>query len=173
MSWRAVVGNGLVLVGIAAVFVVGTEDGAGALVNRGGSAELAALEADAGRAPTVDAVVRLANAYLDRGQPGLASALLDRLPSELRDRPEVDHAYARALFGRGRAREALAMVKGARDACVDDGSCPAWLVAKTARQLAFLEELCASGIDDPYADPAATMAAYNRSEREVGLVAMR
>jgi hypothetical protein len=46
-------------------------------------------------------------------------------------------------------------------------------MGKTMRQIAFLEEVVGAGIDDPYADPEATMAAYERSTRAVGLIAMR
>ena len=45
--------------------------------------------------------------------------------------------------------------------------------AKTTRQVAFLEQVVAAGIDDPQADPLATHAAYERSAHEVRLVAMR
>lgn len=173
MSLRAVVVNGLVLLGIGAVFVIGAVDAPDAVVAGPGAAGLAALEADAARAPSAASVVRLADAYLERGQPGLASALLERLPSPLRDRPEVEQVYARALFGRGHAREALAVARDAEVDCGEGSACPAWLVAKAARQAAFFEQVVAAGIDDPYADPDATKAAYARSEREVRLVAMR
>jgi hypothetical protein len=90
----------------------------------------------------------------------------------VRERPEVAQLYARALFHRGHAREALAIARDASTAC-DSGSCPAWLVAKTTRQVAFFEQVVAAGIDDPQHDPAATLAAYERSAHEVRLVAMR
>jgi hypothetical protein len=47
------------------------------------------------------------------------------------------------------------------------------LVAKTARQVAFFEQVVAAGIDDPQEDPSATVAAYERSAHAVRLVAMR
>jgi hypothetical protein len=75
--------------------------------------------------------------------------------------------------------EALAMARDARDTCADEvesrpsGACSAWLLAKSARQIAFLEEIVASGIADPSADPEATLAAYERSTRALRIVAMR
>jgi hypothetical protein len=80
---------------------------------------------------------------------------------------------ARALFQRGHAREALAVARGASETCNDAEACPAWLMAKTARQVAFLEQVVAAGIDDPQQNPAATRAAYERSAHAVRLVAMR
>ena len=65
------------------------------------------------------------------------------------------------------------MAHEASDACADAARCPAWVVASTAREVAFLEEVVAAGIDDPLDNPAATRAAYERSAHEVRLVAMR
>jgi hypothetical protein len=189
MSWRVVSTNGLILAGVLALFAVGTQEDAEGLLPSAGicasgtdplgrcgkSGELSSLETDAARTPGASSVVRLANAYLDRDQPGLASAVLERAPAAVRALPEVAQVEARALFGRGRAREALAVAREARDSCdVDDAStCPSWLLAKTTRQIAFLEEVVGAGIDDPFADPSATMAAYERSAHAVRLVAMR
>ncbi len=63
------------------------------------------------------------------------------------------------------------MAEQASDACAI--SCPAWLIAATSRQVAFLDEVVAAGIEDPLTDPRATRAAYDRSVHEVRLVAMR
>jgi hypothetical protein len=68
----------------------------------------------------------------------------------------------------------LAVVRDARDACEASAeSCSAWQFAKAERQRAFLEQVVAAGIEDPLAEPEATRAAYERSAREVRLVAMR
>jgi hypothetical protein len=138
-----------------------------------GGVTLDQLETRAALTPTSSpTVAALAGAYLDHNQPGLATAVIEKAPLQVRERPEVAHLYARALFHRGRAREALAVARDASDAC-DASSCPAWLVAKTARQLAFFEQVVAAGIDDPQDNPTATRAAYERSTHEVRLVAMR
>lgn len=136
-------------------------------------AELDALEARVARAPDAGSVAALAGAYLDREQPGLATAVIEKAPRAVRERPEVAVLSARALFHRGHAREALAVARDASDACSDVSVCPAWLMAKTSRQVAFLKEVVAAGIEDPSENPAATRAAYERSAHEVRLVAMR
>jgi hypothetical protein len=181
---RALVANALVLGGMAWMLVSGTEQRAAPVLGpepRAMADDIARLEASASAPPTSASVVALAGAYLDREQPGLAAAVIERAPRELRDRPEVALLRARTLFHRGHSREALAVARDAYAACaaheaeVDPGpsACPAWLEARTARQLAFLTEVVAAGVDDPVADPLATLAAYERSTREVRLVAMR
>ena len=132
---------------------------------------MASLESEAAKDPSVPSTAALANAYLAREQPGLASAVLERAPVIVRQHPEIAHIYARTLFHRGHAREALAVAEQASDAC--SIGCPAWLVAATSRQVAFLGEVVAAGIEDPLVDPRATRAAYDRSVHEVRLVAMR
>ena len=136
------------------------------------AADFQALETQAAVAPSTTTVSALAVAYLDRGQPGLASAVIERAPLAVRERPEVQSLHARALFHRGHAREALAVNQEAQAACAD-AACPAWLVARTARQDAFFSQVVAAGIDDPATDPVATRAAYEHSTHQVRLVAMR
>lgn len=173
------VANGLVLGGIAWMAAFGGMEVRATEVLPHGSyasvaavAELDQLEARAGLSPDVATVAALAGAYLDRDQPGLATAVIEKAPLVMRERPEVAQAYARALFHRGRAREALAVASDASDRCAES-LCPAWVVVKTARQVAFFEQVVAAGIDDPQAHPAATRAAYERSTHEVRLIAMR
>jgi len=137
------------------------------------SAGLAELETEVAHAPTVRAVASLAGAYLERNQPGLASAVIEKAPRALREQPEVAEVYARTLFRRGHARKALAVAREAGEACVESESCAPWVLLKTARQVAFLEQVVAAGIEDPDSNPAAIAAAYHRSAREVGMVAMR
>jgi hypothetical protein len=181
MRWRLLVANGLLLGGMAwmALWGKGEQDLVQLLPPKAAPAgvlagDLGALETQAALAPTAASVSALAGAYLDRDQPGLASAVLERASLDVQGRPEVAHLYARALFHRGRARDALAVAERASAACADtDGACPAWLVAKTIGQTAFFGEVVAAGIDDPHANPEATRAAYERSNREVRLVAMR
>jgi len=139
-----------------------------------GDTSLTELESRAAQAPaSAKSVAALATAYLEREQPGLASAVIEKAPREVREQPEVAVLYARALFHRGRTRDALAVARDAGDACADSPSCPTWLVAKTARQVAFFEQVVAAGIDDPLDDLRGTRAAYERSAREVRIVAVR
>jgi hypothetical protein len=173
MRVRFLVANGLVLGGIAWMTSLGGMEVRAAQVLPKGAPELASLEAEAALSPSARSVSALAGAYLDHEQPGLATAVIERAPREMRERPEVAHLYARALFHRGRAREALAVARDASDACSDATPCPAWLVARTTRQVAFLEQVVAAGIDDPQENPSGTRAAYERSAHEVRLIAMR
>ncbi len=178
MGMRFGFANALVLVvitwmsGLSGVEVGATE----VLPQTAGAGRVAIehLETRAAFAPeSVPSVAALATAYLDRDQPGLATAVIEKAPRAVRERPEVAHLYARALFHRGRVRDALAVAREASESCGDSPSCPAWLIARTARQVAFFEQVVAAGIDDPQDAPAATRAAYERSTNEVRLVAMR
>lgn len=177
MGVRFLVANGLVLGAITWMASFGGMEVRATQVMPPGArslasvAELDQLEQRAAHAPDASSVAALAGAYLDREQPGLATAVIERAPREVQAQPEVAAQQARALFHRGRVREALAVAREASDAC--SASCPAWVQAKTARQLAFLEQMVAAGIDDPATDPAATRAAYERSKHEVRVVAMR
>jgi hypothetical protein len=174
MRVRLLLANGLVLGGIAWMSSFGGLEVGATQVLPARAPGLAQLEADAALSPSPRAIAALAGSYLDHEQPGLASAVIERAPREIRERPEVAQLYARALFHRGRAREALAVAHDADDACASEATtCPAWLVAKTTSQVAFLEQMVAAGIEDPEDNPSGTRAAYQRSTHEVGLVAMR
>jgi hypothetical protein len=179
MRLGLLIANGLVLCVIGWMVTFGsTEERAAELLPQRmlagvQPAKLQQLESQAAMAPTAGTVAALAGAYLDRNQSGLATAVLEKAPREMRERPEVAHLYARALFHRGRAREALAVARDASQTCAEGGTCAPWLVAKTTRQVAFFEQLVSAGIDDPQANPDATLAAYDRSTHAVRLVAMR
>ena len=174
MKMRLLVVNGLVLGAIGWLATVGGADvhATQLLPERGATpAAMAGLESQAGTSPTAANVSALAAAYLAQNQSGLATAVIERAPVEVRAAPEVAQLYSRALFHRGHSRDALAVARQAQDACGE--GCAPWLIAKTTGQVAFLEQVVAAGIEDPQDDPAATRAAYDRSSREVGLVAMR
>lgn len=178
--------NGLVIAGAAWMFVHGTETGASGLLSAKARAPistepgLAALEERAAVANDAGAVSKLATAYLDRDQPGLASAVIEKAPPAVRNSPEISHLYARALLHRGKVPEALAMARQVEAECEasidspgEKSACPAWLLARSARQLAFLEEMSAAGIEDPAVNPDGTRAAFDRSARQIRFVAMR
>lgn len=171
------VANGFVLAGIAWMAAFGPNLRATELLPpRASSAlgDIPALESRAAVEPNAHNITALATAYLDRGQPGLASAVIDKAPREIRALPEVAQIQSRALLHRGHAREALAVAEQAHSTCVAaDSDCPVWIAVKTARQVAFLEQVVAAGVDDPKDNPSATRAAYERSTREVRFVAMR
>jgi hypothetical protein len=136
--------------------------------------DLAALEDRAALAPNVDSIAKLASAYVDHGQPGLACAVIERSDAPIRSNLAVADIHARALFHRGQPRQALAVVENALASCEDESTaCRAWQTSKAQGQVAFLHEVVAAGIEDPTADPSALRAAYERSTKKVGLVAMR
>jgi hypothetical protein len=136
--------------------------------------DLSALEDRAALTPSVESVLGLASAYVDHGQPGLACAVIERSGAEIRTDLAVADIHARALFHRGQPREALAVVENALESCENEGaSCRNWQTSKARGQVAFLHEVVVAGIEDPMADPAALRAAYERSTKKVGLVAMR
>lgn len=175
MRLGLVVANGCVLAGISWMIAFGPNLRAAELLPMRSApalGDIPALEARAARSSTASNVVALAAAYLDRDQPGLASAVIEKAPREVQARPEVAQLKARALFHRGHAREALAVAEEARAACAQT-ECPAWIAAKTARHVALLEQVVAAGIDAPRSDPTATRAVYERSPREIRIVAMR
>lgn len=178
--------NGLVMAAAAWMFVHGTKTGASGLLPEKArtpiatDTSLASLEERAALSPDAASVGKLASVYLERDQPGLASAVLQKAPPAVQATPEIAHLQARALLHRGKVPEALAMARQVEAACgasmdAADASraCPAWLVARSARQLAFLEEMSSAGIEDPGQNPEGARAAFDRSSREVRFVAMR
>jgi len=185
MRFALVIANGCVLAGIAWMAAFGPNLRAAELLPRPGRTNVAALaaldalEARAAHTPTASNVSALASAYLEREQPGLASAVIEKAPREVRAEPDVAHQEARALLRRGRVRDALAVAEKAQAACTaqasdaDAQACPGWLAARTARQTVFLREVVAAGIEDLSADPTGARQAYERSARELRIVAVR
>src|SRR5262245_15199887 len=108
MRWCFVVANGLVLGGIGWIVASATETGTAGVLARAqaGVSDLAGLEASAALSPTPRAVADLATAYLEREQPGLASAAIERAPAAVRARPELAQVRVRVLLREGKAREA-------------------------------------------------------------------
>jgi len=176
VDWRLAVANAVALGAMAWVMVVGTETRAIQLVpdhQQAALGDLDALEAEVAASPELDGVSRLAAAYLDRNQPGLAIAAIERAPAAAQDAPALSLLRSRALFGMAQPVEALAVLDAGRERCRVGEQCPDWLVARLHRNHAFVEAVVAAGIEDPARDPEATMQAYRSSTREVRLVAMR
>lgn len=166
--------NGAFVFTIAGVGVMGTSGDATPVLAAPLARAGQELEADTAKAPTPEKVAELATTYVERKQPGLALALLDRYPTM--KAPEVRLARAHALYANGKASEALAALddlSATCDANRDEAPCPAWVVAKSLNERAFFAEMVQAGIEDPARDPDATEAAFARSRREVRLVAVR
>ncbi|MGD0675958.1 MAG: hypothetical protein ABSC94_11095 [Polyangiaceae bacterium] len=135
-------------------------------------------ELEARAAPrTVEATVRLAQAYLDAHQPGLAVALAEVGPELVRNDVRVRHVYARALVDEGHNDEALAVEAGVLSACrpvledkrAPDG-CDRVILASAMRRTGILRELVAIGVEDSQARPAESLVAYQNATREAHVV---
>jgi len=171
----------LLLVANAAIFAViggalgvGVNGEAAPVLRAPLAREARQLEADAALNPTPESVALLADTYVHGGQPGLAIAILNR--SGTPEAPETALAKSHALYASGKAREALETVEALAARCDERQNadpCPTWIVAKAFHERAFFSEMVSAGIDDPLVDPEATQAAFERSRREVRLVAIR
>lgn len=181
MQWRVILANAVVFSAMGAMALSGTrKDTAQVLPALSANteisvADLSGLERDVAKYPSTQNVGALATAYLERNQPGLASAVLENAPKAIQQSPEIAYLSARSSFLRGKVSQALAAAEQVKLACGDavQQRCPAWLVAKTERQLAFFREMNALGIENPYENPELTRAAYERSSHELRTVAMR
>ena len=129
---------------------------------------LVGLEAAVAAAPSDDANLRaLGQAYLDAHAPGLALALIERAPEQVRTRTKVEHLYARALLEEGHAQDALAIERQVLRTCtIADGVCDSWLIASARRRADILTELVGLGVEDARAEPEASAIAYHNATRE-------
>jgi len=112
----------------------------------------------------------LAQGYIDSGSPGLALSAVEAAPKDVRERPQVEHVYARALIDQGRAKDALAAEQRVLDKCAAaDGTCDAWLLASATRRHDILQELVQLGVDDAQAHPEVSSIAYNNATRQASI----
>lgn len=161
--------NGVVLSGVLTLLLVDA-GAAPAPVLSTPDQTLAALEAAAVDDASAAKVGALVSAYLERQQPGLAQAVLDRHP-EL-DGAELALARSRVALARGdvplaRHQSALALAS-----CEAPGSdCSATVVGRAVRQSSYLDSLENAGVIDPAHHPVAARAALAESRREVVLAA--
>ncbi len=168
--------NGVLVSGIVTVLFLGSEGVAAPILNADQNAgqtqaQLTALESEVAITPAPENVVKLAGAYLDRDQPGLAQAALDRLPVEQAD-PSLLHARSRVSLAQGRGEEALAFSRSALAACEHPGSsCQGGLYARVLQQSVALEAMNAAGVQDPAAEPERARVAMAGATRQVRLVA--
>jgi hypothetical protein len=167
--------NAFVLVAAGALWgASGTEREHAVLSPVGQASDAAAmvgLEAEVAASPQDDAKLRsLAQAYLDAHAPGLALAVMERAPDDVRLRSRVQHVYARALLEEGRAQDALGVERSVLRTCtMADGICDAWLIASARRRADILEELVELGVEDARAEPEASAVAYHNATREARL----
>ena len=167
--------NGLVLLAAGALWMASGTEREHAVLSPVGEASdpsaIVSLEAEVAASPYDDAKLRtLGQAYLDAHAPGLAVAVMERAPEEVRGRSRVQHLYARALLDEGHAQDALAVERTVLRACTAaDGVCDAWLIASARRRADILEELVGLGVEDARAEPEASAVAYHNATREARL----
>jgi hypothetical protein len=136
------------------------------------NARIAELEGEVALRPSGDSLAELAGIYLDQGQPGLAQAVVDRLPED--GNPRLDLVRSRVALGCGRVDEALSLARESMVACESVlVECPSWLYAKAVHQVSILEAMHDAGVTDPHDDPARANVAAANALREVKLVAAR
>jgi cytochrome c-type biogenesis protein CcmH/NrfG len=128
------------------------------------------LETQVAAHPTeAKGVLALAQAYLDAQSPGLAVAVIEASPADVRADARVDHLYARSLVAQGRNQDALAAERRVLTKCATD-TCDAYLIASATRRADILQQLVNLGVEDSQAQPEASRVAYYNATRQVGLV---
>ncbi len=161
--------NGVVLTGVLTL-LLGDAGARPAPVVSELDSTLAELEVAAAKAPTPERVGELATAYMDRKQPGLAQAVLDR-HSEMAG-VALSQARSRAALARGDVAEAARLNELVLATCEGPGDgCTAAVVGRALQQAAYLRSLERAGIDDPGSEPGAARQALAVSRREVALAA--
>ncbi len=160
--------NVVVMCGVSLLAVASSGQRAPSRVLRGAeAATFAPLEERAARSPDdAGAVVALAQAFVDRGSPGMALAVLERSPSVLERSPAAADVASAALIGVGDNARALAMAHKAMSRC-DEGACAGVLMARVAQREEMLSALVAAGINDLGANPEGAEVAYRRAVRQV------
>jgi hypothetical protein len=159
--------NGVALTGVLTMLLIGSEGRPTAVVQAADD-ELTAMENVAAREPTAASIGALASEYLDRREPGLAQALLDRHPQL--DGAELAFARSRTALGRGDLAEAERLTELTLAICdVSATACTAKLFGRTLHQASYLRALSDAGIADPAINPEAAAALVERSGRLVRL----
>jgi len=169
---RAWVCGVAVTIGVAALWVLsGTQHSASLLAAT--TETLRSLEAGVAAHPdNPEATRKLAQAYLDARQPGLARVLLDAAPDTVKTNIRARHVLARALLDEGRSDLALDVENGVIAACRPfDGDgptpgCDTVLLASAVRRTSILREMVSMGVMDALARPEASLVAYQNATRE-------
>jgi hypothetical protein len=130
-------------------------------------ARLASLEHRAAVNPSdLGAVTGLARSYLDRGDAGLALAVLQRSGEQVAASATASDLAASVYLNTGHAREALASTRQALALCADR-PCEAGVVSRSARREGLLEAVIEMGVEDVTTNPEVVELAYRRTIRPV------
>lgn len=160
--------HGVLVATVGAVLVAGSEGEAAPLVT--GSDSVAPLEADVAHSPTSQSIADLVSAYLERNQPGLAQAVLDK--NGHLDDARLTHERSRVALAQGDVDSALRFAEltlATCDARLASDPCQAWLVVKSVRQVTLLEAMREAGLKDPAENPALARAALASAGADVRL----
>lgn len=163
---RRLVLSAVVLAGLAGLsLAAGVHREAPLVGHRKLTPEVSQLEEQVARSPADEAkLIKLGQAYVARGAPGLAVAAIRNAPPELQQSPHVQHLWARALLHQGLASQALAMQRQVLQAC-DQGRCDLNLQARAQHHECFLQGLVQRGIEDYRRDPDGALDAYRDVEK--------
>ncbi len=162
------------LLGVSVLWIMSGTQRERPLLGSGVLEPVGPLEVDATSRPNdAEPTRRLAQAYLDARQPGLAVVLIEAARSTVRADVRVQHIQARALLDQGRNDEALTVERRVVGACGRmDGrasearGCDDVLIASATRRVAILEEMVRFGVQDVQAYPEASLAAYQSATRQ-------
>jgi hypothetical protein len=161
-----------VAIGVAALWMLGGTQHSGSVLS-GQTESTRVLEARAAAQPgNPEAIRRLAQAYLDAGQPGLARVLLGAAPDSVQADVRAKHVLARALLEEGRSDLALDLETRVIAACHPSESaglapsCDPVLYASAVRRAGILREVVAMGVRDVLQHPEASLIAYENATRE-------
>jgi hypothetical protein len=170
MSIRGACG---VVFAAAAVMTLGSMPGRERPLVADPTSRLEALEASVATHPDqLPARIELAQAYLDAQSPGLALSTLERTPLAQRTNPATLHMEARVMVEQGRAKDALALEQRVLQGCTADhpsAGCDFWVVVSATRRAEILQAMVSRGVEDPIAQPEASLVAYHSATHEARL----
>ncbi|MFO0551192.1 MAG: hypothetical protein U0271_22575 [Polyangiaceae bacterium] len=163
----ALAGHALFLVGLVSVLVLGSEGAATPVVARQ-DPTLAELETSAAAQGTPASYAKLATAYIDRGQPGMAQAVLDQA-ADLND-PAWTLAQSRVSFAQGDLTEAVHWSTATTVLCKERaGACTDRMSSQATMQASVFQAMQDAGIQDPAQEREAASVVMSRSGRSVQL----
>jgi predicted Zn-dependent protease len=167
--------NVAVLVAIGALWFCGTTQREKPVVGDSThTGRIGELELKVAANPNDPSALReLGQAYIDVRQPGMAIGAVERAVPAVRNKPIVEHLYARALLEQGRSADALAAEKRVLTKCADPSAdvpaCSTYLIASATRRAEIIEQLVQLGVEDANAQPEASSLAYHNATRQVSL----
>jgi hypothetical protein len=162
-----------VMIGAAMFWSLGGAERSAPVLGASSAGPVSSLEAIVAAHPeSTEMTQRLAQAYLDARQPGLARALLDAAPTAVRGDARTRHLLARTLVEEGRNDSALEVEASVLAQCRSEpareltASCDSVLWAAATRRAGILRQMVAFGVHDVVAQPEASLVAYRSATRQ-------